>query len=193
MPRRISPVVPLLTSTFFILSWMYVQLCRPPLFYFETIKGKIVKHKTEYNKKVGNDMLILWLNDTINQPYFSYYIKPNKAIIEYLNKNNSPSIKIWISNEREIKQLEVNSTKIVDYKWFEPIFLPFLALGLYYYFSTYKITKNIMTNVKSHKDMWEYVIGRRVLISKETNKPFKEEPPNWFGLFNSKNNKKGTH
>ena len=179
MPRRIPPYGPFVYyGVSFILLYLLGQLTRPFLSDFDKVEGVLVKHETVTNYQRGsNKILKIWLNDTLTQPYISTYNDPQKAIKPHID--NIEQVSVWVNSNREIMQLEASNIKIVEYKWFNPLLLLFLAFGIFFYVLSMQATKKETVNIKTHRHMWEYVLGYREAIMKHNNKPFEPEPF-WF-------------
>lgn len=153
-----------------IILYFVWQLKRPFLSNFQTITGEMVKHKTVYNYERKNEMIKIWLNDTLSEPYINYYNDPQKAINKKID--NIKNLKIWFNENREIMQLEANNIKVVDYDWFAFLFLIILAMGLFFHIASYLEAKKKTNNINTYWDMWDYAFGGRVPIMKHNNKPY---------------------
>ena len=114
VPR--SPRWAITLGLLFIGAYVFVQLTRLPLFMFDISEGQMVKYEYVPNKKDKDSKLLIWLNDTISKPYRISYKAEQEKIDEQLNKLRY--VKIWTSEEKEIKQLESNGQEVFTYTWF---------------------------------------------------------------------------
>ena len=55
-----------------IIIYIVMQLTNPFLSDFKIVEGELVKYETIYNRERHNNMIYIWVNDTLSKPYVNY-------------------------------------------------------------------------------------------------------------------------